>query len=355
MVFRRPYGFLIKNFRLIHLIISGILIYLVTYSNKIYKFINLCIEDAVNRYNATQYIDYSIYIFIGIVLILFFAIYWLFKYKDKPRKIYVLYIFVYILVGVYVFLLFSYFSGLPNEIIDQKTIRAYRDIMLIILGFQYLIIIIILLRGFGFDIKKFNFTKDIQELDLTSEDAEEVEVDLSLDATDIMRGVRKGKREFGYFFQEYKIYILSIIIVLFIIFGYIGYNYLSKKLKVYNEGEFVGYNYYISVKDSYYNISENKSYVIINFDIFKNGRNERLDFNKLILKVDKKEYMPNKNICYIFDRLGNCYKKQYITKNTSNYILVYEVDNLNKESSYLTYKESYEDSFKIKLDLENYD
>ena len=355
MVFRKPYGFLIKNFRLIHLIISGILIYLVTYSNRIYKFINSCIIDVVNRYNAVSYIDYKIYIFIGISLILFVSIYWLFKYKDKPRKIYVLSIFGYLLVGVYIFIVFSYFSGLPNDVIDQKTIRAYRDIMLIMLCFQYLIIIIMLLRGFGFDIKKFNFTKDIQELDLTSEDAEEVEVDLSLDATSVMRGVRKQKRELGYFFKEYKFFILTIIFILLIIGGYFSYSYFSKKYKVYNEGDYIGYNYYISVKDSYYNIDGSKNYIIIQFDVSKKGRKDRLDVNKLVLKIDKEEYIPNKNICYGFDMIGNCYKKQYITDTFSNYILVYEVKNLNMESSYLIYKESYDDQFKVKLNLENYD
>lgn len=355
MVFRKPYGFLIKYFRLIHLIISGLLIWLVTYSNKIYKFINLCIKDSVNRYNAVEYIDYRIYIFIGLVLILFLMIYWLFKYKDKPRRVYILSIYGYILVGVYVFVLFSYFSGLPNDVIDQKTIRAYRDIMLIMLSFQYLIVIIMLLRGFGFDIKKFNFTKDIKELNLTHEDAEEVEVDLNIDATNIMRGVRKQKRELGYFFKEYKLFILGIIFMLLIIAGYFGYNYLSKKFKVYNEGEFIGYNYYIAIKDSYYNIDSETNYVIVNFDISKYGRKDRLDVNKLVLTVDGDEYIPNKNICYNFNALGNCYKKQYITEDINNYILVYEVKKLNIESSYLIYKESYDDLFKVKLNLENYD
>ena len=34
-------------------------------------------------------------------------------------------------------------------------------------------------------------------------------------------------------------------------------------------------------------------------------------------------------------------------------IIVYEVDRLNIEKTYLMYKESYDSSFKIKLNLEN--
>jgi len=355
MVFRKPYAFLIKHFRLIHLIITAILGYLVIQNNEIYLFINDCIDDPVNRYNALQYIDYSIYIYIVLGIGLFFTIYWLFKYKDKPRNVYIFSILGYLVVGIYLFLVFSYFTGLPNNVLDQKVIRAYRDIMLIMLCFQYLIIAIMFVRGLGFDVKKFNFSKDIQELDITNEDGEEVEVDVNIDTTNIMRGVRKQKREFGYFFQEYKIFILGILFILLVILGYIGYNYFSKKLKVYNENEVVGYSNYITVKNSYYNIDNGKNYVIINFDASKYGRDEKLNVNNLVLKVDKDEYVPNKNICYKFDYIGNCYKKQYITENVNSYIIVYEVDSLNSEKSYLIYKESYENSFKVKLNLENYD
>ena len=61
MVFRKPYAFLIKHFRLIHLVITAILVYIVSVSNKIYSFISSCIDDQVNRYNALEYIDYNIY------------------------------------------------------------------------------------------------------------------------------------------------------------------------------------------------------------------------------------------------------------------------------------------------------
>lgn len=354
MVFRRPYAFLIKHFRLIHLIITAILVYIVSFSNKIYAFINSCIIDQVNRYNALEYINYNIYIFIGIGIVLFSIIFWLLKYKDKPTIIYVVSIFGYIIVSIYLFILYGYFSGLPNNIIDQKIIRAYRDIMLIMLCFEYLITIIMFIRGLGFDVKKFNFTKDIQELNLTHEDAEEIEVDVSLDTNVLMREVRKQKREFGYFFKEYRVIILGIFSILIIILGVSGYRYFSKKYKFYYENESIGYINNINIKSSYYNIGKNKNYIIVNFDIFKGGIKDRLNVNNMILSVGGVEYIPNKNICYNFSDLGNCYKKQYVTNNLSNYIVVYEVDNLNIEKTYLIYKESYDDLFRVKLNLKNY-
>lgn len=355
MILRKPYGFLIRHFRLIHLIITGIVIYLAKFSTDIYKYINSCIADQVNRYNALDYINYNIYIYIAIGLVLFGIIYWLFKYKDKPRNVYVFSIIGYIIIAIFLYIVFEYFTALPNNIIDQKVIRAYRDITLMTLVFQYIITIIMLLRGLGFDIKKFNFTKDIQELNLTTEDAEEIEVDVSVNTNAIMRGVRRQKRELGYFFQEYKVFILGIIAIIIFTVGYFGYNYIKKEFKVYNQGEVIGYMYRIVVNDSYFSMNSDKNIIIVNIGVSKYGIEDKLDINSLKLLIDDIEYVPNKNICNSFDYLGNCYKKQYINSDSKSYILTYEVDSFNLERTYLVYKENYDDKFKIKLDLESYD
>lgn len=354
MVFRKPYGFLIRYFRLIHLIMTGILVFLVRSNNRIYSYLNSCINDSVNRYVAYDYINYGVFICIGVAVLLFFVIYLLFKYKDKPRKLYLFSIFGYILVAIFMFILYEYFRELPNNVIDQKTIRGYRDIMLITLGFQYLIIVIMFIRGLGFDIKKFNFGKDIQELNLSSEDNEEVEVDFKIDTTNIMREFRKKKREFGYYFQEYRVIILGIFAIILVIIVASVYNKFKGSFKIYEQNEIVGNVNYLTVKNSYYNIDSNKNYVIVSFDIFKYGKQERLELTNMILMMNGVEYLPNKNICFKFNNLGNCYKKQYVTDKNGSYIIVYEVDNLNSEKAYLMYKESFDNSFKIRLNLENH-
>lgn len=355
MVFRKPYAFLIKYFRLIHLIITGILVCIVSHSNKIYSFIKSCILDPVNRYSSVDYVNYGVYIFIVIGLILFGIIYWLFKYKDKPRSLYIFSILGYVVLGIYLFVLYSYFSGLYNEVIDQKIIRAYRDIMLILLVFQYIVIIFMFVRGLGFDIKKFNFTNDIHELNITNEDGEEIEVDLNIGTDDLKMGIRKRKREFGYFLQEYRSIIIGICSIIIVTVVYFGYNNITNLLKVYKQNETFGNINNITIKKSYYNVDDGKNYVIVNYDIFKYGVKARFNVNNLILKIGGEEYLPNKNICYNFSNLGSCYKKQFVTNKVSSYIVVYEVNDLNIKKSYLYYKESYDNKYKIKLNLENYD
>ena len=331
------------------------MVYLMKFSIDIYKYINLCIDDNVNRYDAVGYINYNIYIFIAILLVLFGIIYWLFKYKDKPRNVYIISILGYIAIGIYFLVVFGYFSELPNNIIDQKVIRAYRDITLMTLLFQGIYTIIMFLRGLGFDVKKFNFTKDIQELNLTKEDAEEVEIDVSFNTEAVMRGIRKQKREFGYFLKEYRMIIIGIVSVILFSVGYFTYNYAKKEFKVYNQGDTIGYMYSIVINNSYFNINDDKNYVIVKFDISKYGVEEKFNLNNFKLLIDDKEYVANKNVCNSFSGLGSCYKKQYINNNVKNYIVTYEVSGLDTDKIYLMYKENYDEKYKVKLNLENYD
>lgn len=350
MVLRKPYGFLIKHFRFIHLLITVILAYIAVKFRNIYVFLGNVISDAVNRYDAVSYINYKIFIFIVLSIFLMFIVYWLLKYKDKPRKIYIISIIGYIILGIVLMVVFSYMSGFSMNIINQKTIRLYRDILFICNLFQYYIIIVMLIRGLGFDIKKFNFAKDVQELNLSQEDNEEVEVNIGIDTTSIVREVRKQKREFGYFFKEYKIYIIGIIILIVFVLGYNGYNYFSNKYKVYSQNQYVGEVKYINIIDSYYDITDDNNYIIIiKFNAYTNGTKDKLNTGNIMLSMNGEKYSIDKNICYKYNYLGVCYKQQYIDNTESEYILVYDVDALNIEKAYILYSESYEKNYKVKL------
>ncbi len=349
MVLRRPYAFLIKHFRLIHLFITALFGFIVYKNMETYKYINSVIKDSVNRYDAIMYIDYKIILFIVIALILCGAIFWLLKFKDKPRNIYIFTIVSYIIIAAFMVVLFNYMSVFTSEVIEQKVIRAYRDILTMTLFIQYYIVIVMLIRGLGFDIKKFNFSKDVHELNLTEEDSEEIEVAANLNTNTASRLVQKQKRELGYFYKEYKLYIISIFVLIILFLGYKGYNYFTDKLKVYHEGDVIGGINLITINDSYYHIDKTNNYVIINFDISNYGRKELLNTGNVLLKIGNKTYSPDKNVCYKFNSLGNCYKKQILTTTKTNYIFVYSVDKLDIQDAYIVYSESYDVSYKVKL------
>ena len=349
MVLRRPYAFLIKHFRLIHLIITALFTYIALESRKIYKYINTVIELTNNKYNASSYIKYNIIIYIVIALILCLVIYLLLKYKNKPRRVYVFTIFGYIIISGFIVTLFGYMQGFSNNVIDPKTIRLYRDILLIVQLFEYLIVIFMLIRGLGFDIKKFNFSKDAQELNATLADSEEVEINTKIDTTNVARSIHKQGREFGYYYKEFKIYIFLVLAIVLIILGYKAYNYYNEKLKIYKENDLIGEKFNITIKDSYYYITENSNYIIINFDITKYGIKEQLNTGNINLIVGNNTYTPDKSNCHKFSKLGICYRQHFIENNINNYILTYKVDNLDIQNSYILYNESYDKVYKVKL------
>lgn len=354
MVLRKPYAFLIKHFRLIHLILTGLLTFLVIQFGRIHTFLNKVIDNAANRYDALSYINNGLVIYIILIIILCFVIYWLLKYKDKPRRLYIFTIIGYVIITVFMMILFNYMNSLTMGVDSEKTVRLYRDILLITLFFQYYIIIVMGIRGLGFDIKKFDFGKDVQELNLNETDSEEVEVNLNVDTTNVIRGVRRQKREFGYFFKEFKWYIIIIMVIIISFLIYRGYNYFVDKYKVYNENDIIGNYNKIIIKDSYYMVDGNDTYVVINFDIYNNGVRNKLNMGNMLLSVGKDKYSADKNICHRFKKLGNCYKSQDITDKLKNYILVYKVDNLNIQKAYILYSESYDNNYRVKLVMKEY-
>ena len=351
MVLRRPYAFLIKHFKLIHLLIAILLTYLAIKNRSIYLYLNSVLNETVLRYEALEYINYGIYIYIVLSLVLCFVIYSLLKFKDKPRKLYLVLIVGYSLIAIFMLFVFSYIGGLANNVPDSKTLRLYRDIFSIIQLFQYFFVILMFMRGLGFDIKKFNFASDVHELNASSEDSEEIEISTKIDMTNAVRKINRQQREFGYFLKEFKIYIIVILLLIVGIVGYVLYSNLSKKYKVYDMGQVIGNIYNVVVRDSYYNTDGNDNYVIVSFDISKYGKNERFNVGNMALLIGNEKYIPDKNICYKFNYLGDCYKKQYVTGIDNNYIIVYKVANLNINKAYIVYTDYFENTYKVKLKM----
>ena len=102
-------------------------------------------------------------------------------------------------------------------------------------------------------------------------------------------------------------------------------------------------------------LEQNKNYVIVKFSASRYGRKDRLNSGNMVLIMNKEKYIPDKNVCYNFSTLGVCYKKQYLGSDAKNYILAYSVDEVNLKRSYLSYTESYDSVYKVKLNLEKYE
>ena len=349
MIVRKPFAFLIKHFKAIHLFLCGLLVYACYKYNGIVSFLRNYISTGNGRYDAVNYINYTpIYVILGAIAIML-VIYYLMKHKDKPKKLYLFSIIGYIIVIVLFIFLFNYLRTFSNSTIEQKTLRLYRDISLMGLIFQYIIIVIMLIRGLGFDIKKFNFSKDIQELNIDLTDNEEVELVMGFDTNKTKFKIRRFFREFRYFIRENILFTGLSLIVIVIILWIVVSNY-TKTNKVYKENEYFGVDFNMLVEGSYLTKEDSSlkklsvgssSLLIVKFKISSNY-NDILNPDSFILSIYGKSYSPNNKYCSSLKDIGKCYNKIKLTEEEKEYIFVYLVDdNVLNKKIYLKYDYGY--------------
>lgn len=342
MILRRPYAFLIKHFRLIHLVLFILLAFITYNANNVLDFFKEYITANGNiEVLSSNYINVFIYIVPVIIVGLSIMIYYLMKYKDKPKLFYIILIVVSILcTGIYTYLYLN-IRSLETVAVSARIIRLYRDIARANFYVLFLTCIPVLIRGLGFDIKKFNFTKDLKELNLSEEDSAEVEVSIDVSTNGLKRTGRKTIRELKYYYAENKIFIniiLGILIfVLILLFPFNKY-VVNRSL---NEGEVLGSSAFnIKVNSSYLTdrkrITTNNSYMILKISVIGKVSKYSLDLDEFVLEGKNNKYIPSQKYYLYFNDIGVGYKNNILdTSNYSDYIFVYNINNVDKDSDFV--------------------
>lgn len=262
------------------------------------------------------------------------------RYKKKPKLLYLILIILYLIVAIIINTSYNGLETIYMSVLETKTQRLYRDLLRIIIIFQYISIVFTLIRGLGFDIKKFNFKEDISELQLDITDDEEVELTMG-NIEGLQRRVRRQLRELKYYYKENKLFInIIIIIVIFILASTVTINKTVIN-KTYTENEtittdsfnFNVLNTYITNK-SYNNktiSSTNSSYLIARISISSTEGSRKINTSNLILKIKNNSYTITTRYYDNFTDIGIGYKDQKIS-GQKEYIFVFEISNedLNK-------------------------
>lgn len=339
MIVKKPYAFLIKHFKLLHLIVATLMIYLSIRINLITNLFNKLANNVSVSLNglSDKYINLFMYLVIIIIVFISFAIWYLMKNKEKPTKFYIFIIVYYSILFLFLLVFSSAISTIEEVSVTNQSLRVYKDISFLLPLFQYYFIIMAILRGIGFNIKQFNFSKDIKELEISEEDSEEIEVNLSNNVYKYSRFGRKRLRELKYYFFENKYWILIIlglaviigIIIFFVNYKFVNNNYTQGTTVMANSYNVFVNNVYVSKSDLYGEIiKKGKKYVIVNINI----RNRYYESRELILKnfileIGDDYYYPITNKNSSFNDLGLPYDYKYLDlENDYNYILIYEVD-----------------------------
>ncbi len=342
MILRRPYAFLIKHFRLIHLILFALLAIITYNASTVLNFFKDYITANGNmEILSSNYINAFIYIAPIIIIGLSISIFYLMKYKDKPRLYYIILIIVSVLcTGVYTYLYLS-IRSLETTTVSARIIRLYRDIARSNFYVLFVMCIPTLIRGLGFDIKKFNFGKDLKELNLSEEDSAEVEVSIDVSSNGLKRTGRRTLRELKYYYVENKFFINiilgTLILILIMLFPFNKY-VVNRDLK---EGEVLGTSAFnIKVTDSYLTdrkrISKDNSYVILKVSVIGKVNKYSLDLDHFVLEGKNNKYVPSQKFYLYFNDIGMGYRNNILdTTSYKDYILVFNINNIDKDSNFI--------------------
>lgn len=348
MILRKPYAFLIKRFKLIHLIISVLMGYLLYKSYNIVQFLS---DSILNNYSAIVtgqvaglYINYFMYGAIILILLLLVGIYYLLNHKDKPRKFYMASIVYYIILFIVFTVYYSFINEFTNETIATTALRAYRDISIIVTLPQIFFVIYTFVTFTGFNIKKFDFEKDLKELEISEDDNEEFEFTIGFKGYKTERKIRRTIREFGYYVKENSFVISVIGLILVVVIGTSIFINREVYNKEFNANDSVLHNSFgIIVEDSIitnlsYNgevFSGDKYYVAIKLKLRNNDiENKILDSSNFRLVYGDKQIKPNLEKSLFFKDFATPYFGDKISKGVDKEIgLVYEVNkkDINKK------------------------
>ena len=256
MIIRKPYAFLIKNFKKIHIFMFLLCAYIYYKSITLSSFINEFMElFSYDKYNEpiSKYTGFLSILFLLLIIASSIVLVILLKHKNKPWKLYLLPAFEYTALLITFAFVTNYFNSYTIGDLESTTIRALRDIMFILTIPQYGVFALLAIRIFGIDLNKFNFKSDAEYLELSESDREEVEINIDIDKESFKRTFKKLKRNLGYFYQEHKRLVIVAIIIVIIITGYKSYKYIFITNKSYTQGDLINTNgYEIRINNSYY-------------------------------------------------------------------------------------------------------
>ena len=320
MVLRKPYAFIIKNFKKIHILLLVLSIYTLFKDNQVMTFVGSFID--TNSYNPMfesirDYISLFNYLILLCLMAITGVLIFVLHHKKKPWKAYLLPFFD---SGFLFFVLMS-ISGYFNHYGDESTLVTIRTLaQLLQIGslLQYAVFILLFIRITGLDLKKFDFVHDQEYLEIKEEDREEFEVNVEIDKDSITRFFKKQARHAKYLYQEHPLVFHCIFAILLIGIGGYCYYYFGVLHKTYREGDvFSALSYQITIQESYWTdkdyrgevINPNKDYVALVIRMKNNGATRAISAERF--------HLLNKNHLYQYTHKEDTAFKEILIQSES--------------------------------------
>lgn len=348
MVFRKPYAFLIKYFKILNLALAGLSGYLIYRTYNIVNFFN---EYIASDYSGNFYEGfYSNYIspFVVLYLVLVIAgiggILWLFIYKKKPFKGYLISLAYYVILFIFLMYIKNVMVSMVETVLTAEATRAYRDISLIVMAPGIIAVIFFIFNFLGFNAKKLNFEADIKELEITAQDDEEIEITFKHDGVKLLRNIRRFFREFVYYVKENRAIFIIICSILLVFVLYTIYKAFPEIVnRHYNQGDIflvnqLNYTFEDSILTSIDykgdTIKKGSYFLVVRINVEnKNKEASTIDYNNFRLIVGDTYLYPKMDMSAYFIDYANT-GTRITGESKQTYSLVYELTSKQIKRNY---------------------
>lgn len=330
MILRKPYAFFIKYFKLIHVILALLVVFLIYRTGIVVNFLSDYLNSTSfiieQEFVENLFFTYMIIVPI-IVIILSGVILGIMYKKEKPILFYFINIVIFVVVLVLITYSRGFINGMTNNVMNIKAVKLTHDLLVISILLESFSFLIFLTRGLGLNFKKFDFSSDLININISDKDKEEVEININVDINEKKRKTKKNVRYLKYFYMENKFIINTIIIFLIIIIIFIVYYKLYIFKDYYKEGNAVNMDGVNIAVDQSYLLEETENFYLIGVDFKVNTtlKNKTLLNNDLFLKIGNYKILSTKEYCNNYVDLGDCYNGEIITNDFSNFLLFYEI------------------------------
>ena len=367
MIIRKPYAFLIKNFKKIHialLIVSLFVLYkIIDVSNFVKDYMTFGTYDSYSN-PITKHITFILLLLILVLIVGTASLIFLLRYKKKPWKVYLVPLIEYLALYFILKMIKSFFLGYTYDV-ETTDLKMSRDLLFIIQILQLPAIGIYVMRVFGLDINKFNFNTDKEFFELSEADREEVEISLSVDHNSFIRLFKKLIRNLGYFYEEHKkiCNTIGIVIGLFLCFNAFKFVFVTNR--VYRQGSNYNTNgYTFKVNNSYFTdkgltgdvISDKSNFVILDITVTNNSAPRKVYMENFHLKNGSYDYVTTRKVYENeFKDYGTVYDsvKEFKRGETANFIIIYKVEKKLRKGGFVLYYQEGNYLRKIKLKLKD--
>ena len=340
MILKKPYAFLIKYYRVIHLALAFLLGVGAYRLLDVVKFFNDYVKNGYTTTVVTDleklYTPFSLFIIIFLIVIFATAILILLVHKKKQVKFYALLVTYYSVVFIALFYISSILQSFETELLASTLARSLRDIFIIVYLPQFIFIVFILLRTIGFNVKKFDFADERKEINTDIYDDEEFEINVNIESYKFKQKINRIFRESVYYVKENKFIVMCVCIVFAFSLGVYIYNNIHTNYdQHYKMGNtFIYQNLNVTVHDAIIsnldhqgNVIDDNYYLVLKTNITNtSGYTIDIDYNNFKLMVGNDIITPTVNMASKFIDFASSNVTYSISHNGNNtFSLVYKL------------------------------